>query len=232
MANFLACWPSPRRLSSAGPVAVTPTLQDPDRLAPRPVRLRLRDGRGRRRPFQQEQSRRRRRPDRINSTSRCHPLQLNPDRRPDLDGLPAGGRRRARPRRDRGASIMNTTQARYRGLRARTASSSRSRRISSARKSARRNSAHSCTSSSQVADRKGVDPKSVNFRRGDVPDHGRHMKSGGVDAVLTVEPFITRIKPTPETATLRRYARPTSRAPIRSSRMSRRARSPNSIRMS
>jgi len=41
---------------------------------------------------------------------------------------------------------------------------------------------------------KGVDPKSVNFVEVTFPTMNDALKSGSVDAVLTVEPFITRIK--------------------------------------
>ena len=41
---------------------------------------------------------------------------------------------------------------------------------------------------------KGVDPKSVNFVEVTFPTMNDALKSGAVDAVLTVEPFITRIK--------------------------------------
>ena len=41
---------------------------------------------------------------------------------------------------------------------------------------------------------KGVDPKSVNFVEVTFPTMNDALKSGAVDAVLTAEPFITRIK--------------------------------------
>ena len=41
---------------------------------------------------------------------------------------------------------------------------------------------------------KGVDPKSVNFVEVTFPTMNDALKSGSVDAVLTAEPFITRIK--------------------------------------
>ena len=41
---------------------------------------------------------------------------------------------------------------------------------------------------------KGVDPKSVNFVEVTFPTMNDALKSGSVDAVLSVEPFITRIK--------------------------------------
>ena len=41
---------------------------------------------------------------------------------------------------------------------------------------------------------KGVDPKSVNFVEVTFPTMNDALKSGAVDAVLTGEPFITRIK--------------------------------------
>ena len=40
---------------------------------------------------------------------------------------------------------------------------------------------------------KGVDPKSVNFVEVTFPTMSDALKSGAVDAVLTAEPFITRI---------------------------------------
>jgi NitT/TauT family transport system substrate-binding protein len=41
---------------------------------------------------------------------------------------------------------------------------------------------------------KGVDPKSVNFVEVTFPTQSDALKSGSVDAVLTAEPFITRMK--------------------------------------
>ena len=41
---------------------------------------------------------------------------------------------------------------------------------------------------------KGVDPKSVNFVEVTFPTMSDALKSGAVDAVLTAEPFITRMK--------------------------------------
>ena len=41
---------------------------------------------------------------------------------------------------------------------------------------------------------KGVDPKSVNFVEVTFPTMNDALKSGAVDAVLTAEPFVTRIK--------------------------------------
>jgi NitT/TauT family transport system substrate-binding protein len=41
---------------------------------------------------------------------------------------------------------------------------------------------------------KGVDPKSVNFVEVTFPTMNDALKSGSVDAVLTAEPFVTRIK--------------------------------------
>ena len=58
---------------------------------------------------------------------------------------------------------------------------------------------------------KGVDPKSVNFVEVTFPTMSDTLKSGAVDAVLTAEPFITRIKNagTGEVGVaLRRRARP------------------------
>ena len=40
---------------------------------------------------------------------------------------------------------------------------------------------------------KGVDPKSVNFVEVTFPTMNDTLKSGAVDAVLTAEPFVTRI---------------------------------------
>jgi len=40
---------------------------------------------------------------------------------------------------------------------------------------------------------KGGRSQNCEFRRGDVPDHADIIKSGGVDVVLTAEPFITRM---------------------------------------
>jgi len=41
---------------------------------------------------------------------------------------------------------------------------------------------------------KGVDPKNVNFVEVTFPNQSDALKSGAVDAVLTTEPFVTRIK--------------------------------------
>lgn len=40
----------------------------------------------------------------------------------------------------------------------------------------------------------GVDPKSVNFVEAMFPVHGDLLKSGQIDAVVTVDPFLTRIR--------------------------------------
>ena len=53
---------------------------------------------------------------------------------------------------------------------------------------------------------KGVDPKSVNFVEVTFPTQSDALKSGSVDAVLTGEPFITRMKNAGTGAVAARYA--------------------------
>jgi NitT/TauT family transport system substrate-binding protein len=57
---------------------------------------------------------------------------------------------------------------------------------------------------------KGVDPKSVNFVEVTFPTMADIIKSGGVDAVLTAEPFVTRMTNADwlSRRALRRRARP------------------------
>ena len=52
---------------------------------------------------------------------------------------------------------------------------------------------------------KGVDPKSVNFVEVTFPTQSDALKSGSVDAVLTAEPFITRMKNAGTGAVAARY---------------------------
>jgi NitT/TauT family transport system substrate-binding protein len=52
---------------------------------------------------------------------------------------------------------------------------------------------------------KGVDPKSVNFVEVTFPTQSDALKSGSVDAVLTAEPFITRMKKAGTGAVAARY---------------------------
>ncbi len=53
---------------------------------------------------------------------------------------------------------------------------------------------------------KGVDPKSVNFVEVTFPTMSDALKSGSVDAVLTVEPFVSRIKAAGAGEVATRYA--------------------------
>ena len=75
---------------------------------------------------------------------------------------------------------------------------------------------------------KGVDPESVNFVEVTFPTMNDALKSGSVDAVLTAEPFVTRITKAGNGRS-QRSMQPTSPAPIRSSSTPPRASSPRSI---
>ena len=165
-------------LLSAGPGAGPE--QNPDRLH-RDVGLRLGDGRDRRGHLQEAWPRRRDGADRhqLEYPGR-DPLQLDPDRRTDLHRVPAG--RRRRPRSGRG-------RRRYRhepGHRtatsppsSATASPSRSRRISSARRSARPGlGAFLHVLFVKWLVEKGVDPKRVNFVEVTFPTMTDIVKSG------------------------------------------------------
>ena len=76
---------------------------------------------------------------------------------------------------------------------------------------------------------KGVDPKNVNFVEVTFPTMSDALKSGAVDAVLTGEPFITRMKNAGTGEVAVRYAAELGRTDPDSSPTRRRALSPSSI---
>ena len=156
-------------------------------------RLRLGDGRGRPGHFRQTWARRANDPDRHQfEYSRRDRVRFDPVRRPDRH--PSSCRRSTAasissrstaPRRWTRSPIRRSRLSRATGLR------SRSPRISSARKSARRASALSCKCcSSNGWSKRASTRNQVNFVEVTFPTMNDTLKSGAVDAVLTAEPFV------------------------------------------